>query len=117
MRGDLTVKLDLRPKVINEETDGFSTTTYYSSVPAPVWVVHLARSTRGRWSSSMKFFLDILGWDHVHAEDEDLDAALDDVLMKSAPSWVALDERVWEHEDFKLAAEVAACFKPWATHV
>lgn len=118
MRGTLTMKLDLRPKVLRRYShDGYGTTTEYASIPTPVWVLHLARPTRGAWSSNVRWFLNVLGWDHVHVEDEDLDAALRDALAKSEPRYEPLDERVDEHRWFCGLFDLMDSFRPWATHV
>lgn len=106
-RGDLSVEVELRPKILRREWDGRSETTWWSEAPTPVWVVLLKRPSRDRnWS--MAFFKAVVGWDNVRVENEDLDTALTEALEKAEPRRVYLDERVWEHEDFKRSAALAS---------
>lgn len=114
-RGKLTVKLDLRPKVLKREWDGRTETTWWSDVPTPVWVVTLIRP-----GGPQEMFFRLMGslaWRDVWAEDEDLDTALRDALERSEPQWVSTYERVWEHEGYKRAADFADQFEVYADAV
>ena len=94
-RGALTVRLDLRAKVLREVWDGTRTTTHYSAARDPVWVIFLQRP------SGKGLIWDVMGWSNVHVENADLDTALAEALAHSEPHWQPLEDRVWEHQEFK----------------
>jgi hypothetical protein len=115
VRGTLDVKLDMRAKVCGRETHDHGTTTWYSDVDTPVWVVSLRRPYRG--PGSPHWFYDMIGWNDIRVEHEDLDLAIGLALERSEPPLVFLDERVYEHVGFQRAAELADQFQVYAEAV
>jgi hypothetical protein len=100
----------LEATVRDRHTVEHVTTTEYGA-DEPIWVVWLKRPGLSL-RHSVPWFYNMIGWYDVHAEGPDLDAAIDEVLAKSEPRYVSLEERVWEHEDFKRACWLADQFDP-----
>ena len=109
-RGDLTIEMKLVPTVVRRFTVDHVETTEYGA-DSPTWTVWLKRPRLAR-QHSVPWFYDMIGWYDVHVECVDLDGAIAQALERSEPTYVILEERVWEHEDFKRACWLADQFDP-----
>lgn len=98
LRGPLTVKMEMRQVVSRKWTDeNLTTHTEFASVDQPWWVIHIKRRNPRFTGWTGIILNDFCGWDDVHVEDVDLDAALAEAEQRSRPRHVWLDDHVYEH--------------------
>lgn len=93
LRGRVSIKVQLTNPKVREVWDGRSTHTWFTDLPVPVWSVLVERPSR-------TFFKAIAGWDNVHTENIDLDAALDEALALTEPNRLYLHDHVYEHREW-----------------
>lgn len=91
---NLSIEVRFDGHRVRERWDGKLTTIWYARHDTPVWVVCLTRRSKD-------VFYDLLGWDNVRVENNDLDAAIDEALKRTRPRRVWLDDRVYEHMAWK----------------
>lgn len=101
-RSKFTLDVEMRVEVARMWTEGYTSYTEYHDVRRPWWRARLEVPCRGGW------VYELMGFGTTLVEGPDLLAVLTELEERTRPSLEYLDERVWEHEDFKKACDLGA---------